>query len=257
MLALLNSQLLEWRFRMTSSNNMVSTGEIASLPLRRIHFTTPKTDRQRRMVELVRKYETDQDASLLAAVEALLPRDENGNFLAFVHGATGDEEESDVVHDLLAYLAEQMVAMHKQRQTYLRAFRLDLAGYLSEKQLRRINRLYTPKKPPREGIKNYDKKLAAYEQAVTLAQAQLGPLSGGILTLDDFWRLNQAQWMWVLRQRLGKVADMSALVAVYEGYRVQLAPLMRRLRRTDWLIDQVVYRLYGLTEDEIAVVEGR
>jgi hypothetical protein len=28
------------------------------------------------------------------------------------------------------------------------------------------------------------------------------------------------------------------------------------LARTDWLIDRGVYRLYGLTEEEIAVVEG-
>ncbi len=50
---------------------------------------------------------------------------------------------------------------------------------------------------------------------------------------------------------------MSDLVAVYEQYRAQLAPLMRRIRRTDRLIDRVVYQLYGLTEEEIAVVEGR
>jgi hypothetical protein len=36
-----------------------------------------------------------------------------------------------------------------------------------------------------------------------------------------------------------------------------LMPLKTRLAATDRLIDQVVYRLYGLTEDEIAVVESR
>ena len=36
-----------------------------------------------------------------------------------------------------------------------------------------------------------------------------------------------------------------------------LLPLKARLAATDRLIDQVVYRLYGLTEEEIAVVEGR
>ena len=28
-------------------------------------------------------------------------------------------------------------------------------------------------------------------------------------------------------------------------------------RRTDWLIDQIVYRLYGLTEEEVKIVEGK
>ena len=37
----------------------------------------------------------------------------------------------------------------------------------------------------------------------------------------------------------------------------RVLPLKERLARTDRLIDQVVYRLYGLTEEEIGVVEGR
>jgi hypothetical protein len=37
----------------------------------------------------------------------------------------------------------------------------------------------------------------------------------------------------------------------------ELAGVRDRIARTDALIDQIVYRLYGLTEEEIAVVEGR
>ena len=37
---------------------------------------------------------------------------------------------------------------------------------------------------------------------------------------------------------------------------VSLAAVRTQIERTDRLIDQVVYRLYGLTEEEIAVVEG-
>lgn len=62
--------------------------------------------------------------------------------------------------------------------------------------------------------------------------------------------------MWLLRQNLGQVDNMSNLVAVYQKYHHHLAPLMRRLQRTDWLIDQIVYQLYGLAEEEIAGVEG-
>ena len=35
-----------------------------------------------------------------------------------------------------------------------------------------------------------------------------------------------------------------------------LWPTKDQLARTDGLIDQIVYRLYGLTEEEIKVVEG-
>ena len=35
-----------------------------------------------------------------------------------------------------------------------------------------------------------------------------------------------------------------------------LLPLKEKLRKTDWLIDQIAYKLYGLTEDETRIVEG-
>ncbi len=43
----------------------------------------------------------------------------------------------------------------------------------------------------------------------------------------------------------------------YEGSLERVVPMKERLAKTDALIDQVVYRLYGLTEEEIRVVEGR
>ncbi len=34
-----------------------------------------------------------------------------------------------------------------------------------------------------------------------------------------------------------------------------MQPLMSRIEATDRVIDQIVYRLYGLTEEEIEIVE--
>ena len=36
-----------------------------------------------------------------------------------------------------------------------------------------------------------------------------------------------------------------------------LRPLLKDIAATDRLIDRIVYQLYGLTEEEIEVVEGR
>jgi hypothetical protein len=36
----------------------------------------------------------------------------------------------------------------------------------------------------------------------------------------------------------------------------KLLPLKEKLQKTDWLIDQIVDRLYGLTDEEIKIVEG-
>lgn len=76
-------------------------------------------------------------------------------------------------------------------------------------------------------------------------------------TVRALRQLTELQWREVVRHRLGDLDKMSKLAAVFEQYRAVLAPLMRRIERTDGLINQVVHQLYGLTEEEIAVVEGR
>lgn len=45
--------------------------------------------------------------------------------------------------------------------------------------------------------------------------------------------------------------------AAWEISMETLRPLLARIEATDGLIDWIVYRLYGLTEEEIAVVEDR
>ncbi len=47
-----------------------------------------------------------------------------------------------------------------------------------------------------------------------------------------------------------------ALKAEFEGSLRKLLPLRERISQTDELIDVVVYELYGLTEEEICIVEG-
>jgi len=42
----------------------------------------------------------------------------------------------------------------------------------------------------------------------------------------------------------------------YEASMAILRPLEESLTETDRLIDQIVYRLYGLTAAEVAIVEG-
>jgi hypothetical protein len=63
------------------------------------------------------------------------------------------------------------------------------------------------------------------------------------------------------RTRLGASLTDARFVArlkvEYEKSVVVLLPNKERLAFTDKLIDQIVCRLYWLTEDEIAVVEGR
>ena len=41
----------------------------------------------------------------------------------------------------------------------------------------------------------------------------------------------------------------------HENSLSRLLPIKEKLKKTDWLIDQIVYKLYGLTEEEIQLVE--
>jgi hypothetical protein len=52
-------------------------------------------------------------------------------------------------------------------------------------------------------------------------------------------------------------AFTDALEREYSASLGKLLPIRQQLAATDALIDQIVYRLYGLNEEEIAIVEGR
>lgn len=43
---------------------------------------------------------------------------------------------------------------------------------------------------------------------------------------------------------------------MFEKSLSKLLPLKKKLQKTDWLIDQIVDRLYGITDEEIKIVEG-
>jgi len=60
-----------------------------------------------------------------------------------------------------------------------------------------------------------------------------------------------------IRANLSDAAFVRMLERGYEKSLEVLLPIKERLAKTDRLIDQIVYKLYGLTEEEIDIVEGR
>jgi len=245
LLALLNSSALTYWARYSAKLKRggyyeYSSATLDPMPIRRIDFATPRSKRER-LVGHAQDLDTagDEEALLNLTNECLASK----------------PEQADVIHDILAHLGAQMTGMREEKERYQESLVLDLSGYLDNTQVTKLNRLHTLKTPPAEDTKNYYKRLATYHEAVALADAQLGSLASETLELHEFWRLNQAQWIWLLRQRLGDLANMGELVRLYEDYRAELVPLMRRIHRTDRLIDLVVYRLYGLTEEDVSLVE--
>ena len=185
-------------------------------PIRRISFTTPAPERTRLGTELQQLYADGKHAEILAQVDAYLPKDEAGNFIA-------EQERSDVVHDLLAFLAERMLEMNKQKQQEIKGFLGWLESYL--------------------GVKVED----------------LTPKT----KLQGYYEHDYESFLAVLKKNSKKLAidparrePAETLRAEFEGSLGKLTPLRERIRQTDELIDATVYRLYGLTEEEIGIVEG-
>jgi len=146
-------------------------------------------------------------------------------------------EQADVVHDLLAFLAERMIALNKQRQKKMKAF---LAWLEAELEI-------APDAKGHEGIEALTGK--------TKLKNYLGDYQKGeeALSFDEIWS--------ILRKTKNRIkrnlspSFMQEVKRAYEESLSALLPIKERLCFTDGLIDQIVYRLYDLTEEEIAIVE--
>jgi hypothetical protein len=147
-----------------------------------------------------------------------------------------ERDETDVIHDLLAFLAQQMIDLNKQKQAEVRRF----LGWL-EKKLH-----IAPKPDGSTGIDSLTGK--------TIIQGYLGDYQKGepeTAFEDFFFRLHQN------RGRIGVslTAIKAELEDEYQKSLDVLLPIKAQLATTDALIDRVVYQLYGLTEDEIRLIE--
>lgn len=144
----------------------------------------------------------------------------------------GPVEQSDVVHDLLAHLAEQMIEMNKRKQAEVKSF----LQWLEREMGAAVDDL-----SGKTYLHNY---LGDYQKGEE--------------------RLPLERLLEILRRNRRKLAVAPSgrdfqerLQREYEASLAKLLPLKARLAATDRLIDCIVYRLYGLTEEEVAVVEGR
>jgi hypothetical protein len=249
--------------------------DLEIFPIRRIFFTTPREERARLVEQLKELYSKIQDLSmsqrLLKMIEDCLPGDEAGNYLAFTRSipvreaiakgyltreqaeawALQDDdpsgfdadgkplEHSDVVHDFLAFLAEQMIELHKQKQAEIKKF----LGWLeAELQIQ-------PDSRGRVGLEALANK--------TTLKNFLGDYQKNEphLEFGGFWQLLKEN-----ERRLGVELSPNfreRLDKYYQETLRTLLPIKEKLKRTDALIDQIVYKLYGLTENEIALIEGR
>ncbi|GAB4405976.1 MAG: hypothetical protein Kow00123_18450 [Anaerolineales bacterium] len=220
-LSILNSGLMSWYYPQRLSPKHVKPSDLDRIPIRRISFTTPAERRAALGNDVKRLY------------EAYLASGDPAPVLDFVSARLAAQpEESDVVHDLLAHLAQQMIDLNKQKQAEMKGF----LAWLEREIGARVDDL-TGKSTLRNYLGDYQKD----EVPLTVED------------LLDILRKNRRR----IKADPSARAFQEALKREYEGSLGKLLPVKARLAATDRLIDLVVYRLYGLTEDEIAIVEGR
>ncbi len=191
--------------------------DILKIPIRRISFTTPPARRAALVEEAKALYSTEAPDSGCPAFKC--------GVMDFVGARlSAAPEESDVVHDLLAHLAERMIEMNKEKNTEIKGFLRWLEGEIGA---------------PVEELAN---KTALKEYYAHDFEAFTGALVKNKKKLKEGYDPTR-------REPKDKLRDE------YNASVAKLAPLMRRIEATDMLIDHIVYRLYGLTEDEIRIVE--
>ncbi len=181
-------------------------------PIRRINFTTPANERNRQLEKAKTLYQLCLNRGSIDCV------------LGFVkHHLTADPERSDIVHDLLAFLAEQMVEMNKTKGEEIHGF----LRYLEREIEVEIDTL---------------KNKTAIQSYFDLSFERL----------LEILRRNRRS----IPINLSDRNFQESLEREFTNSLATLSPLLTRIQQTDALIDQVVYQLYGLTDEEITVVEG-
>ena len=180
--------------------------ELQALPIRRIAFTTPENERGAYLVKSKQLYQGgvtngNADGLLVFAAEQLAVK----------------PERADVVHDLLAFLAERMTALNRKKRAIAKQLVIDLRDF--------------------SGIDIHSLKPKT--------------------RLEEFWKLEEADVFAHLRANKLRFDDYEEgkIRRRFLKAKDRLVPLETQIAFTDALIDQIVYRLYGLTPEEIQLVE--
>lgn len=227
--ALINSKFLCWFYTNSSAISVkddfpqVTYEELKSLPIPNINFITESDRRQTYLENTINFYQQYQ-----------INHNPNVLLTQIDHHLNQQPEQADIIHDLLAYLAEQMIELNKQKQTEIKGFLTWLARLIGTD----IDNLTNKSK-----IQNYLGDYYKQKQA------------DNHLTLDeliDILKKNKKK----LKIDISGRKEQETLAKEYQASLNTLRPIKKQLKQCDWLIDEIVYKLYKLTPEEKAIIEG-
>ena len=234
-LAILNSGITD-RFVATTSSVFrgnyfaYSRQYIEQIPYRQIDFTTPTDERERLVQEITGAYDLGDIDGALSRVRAALAA-----------------SQTDVVHDVLAHLAQTMIELNKQKQAEVGRFLGWLEDTLQikpDKQGRTLATSLSGTRPVGRPFPNY---LGDYQKGEYHYEFGENQPAG-----ENFYHYllkNKRRFVVSPETVLGDIQSQ------YEKSLEILLPIKDQLAQTDALIDKIVYRLYGLTDAEIELIE--
>ncbi len=211
-ICILNSSLIEWVYRsitMKSGRTLpqVEIDTINKLPIPRISLTTPEKERKEFFKEAVAVHKGLKYDDIIKWAEYELAMGRN-----------------DTVHDFLAYLAEQMIELNKQKNEEIKGF-----------------------------LKWLEREIGAEIDTLTNKTAIKEYHDNDFNHLLDVLKKN--------RSKISVDPSDRKKQELFEKHFTKsmsvLEPLKEKIKTTDNLIDRIVYKLYGLSEEEIEIVEGR
>lgn len=163
-------------------------------------------------------------ADLLRAVDTLLnaPAEDRAG-----------RAHADLVSDLVGFLGQRMTELHEQRQAEVRQFRTWLEGELGVP----IDALTG--RTPVEQYWRQERGVDALLDAIERNRPRITALD--VRAPRRYGARNTAR---------------DVVTEAYEMSMRRLRPILVQLDITDRLIDRLVYRLYAMTPEEIALVDG-
>lgn len=200
--------------------------------MRTINFNTPNHQRKQNLKALIERYESVRGTRSDSKLNHLLR-------IVNDHLSTSPER-SDVIHDLLSHLAGEMIRMKTDRRKAVERFWTDLEGVTEGGRFEKLH-----KGKQERTLANRSEACAAF----------VDPESRNSRSLDASLSWNEEAFKDFAKILAGQIPNLSDLVGVYREYASEVQDFNRQLQRIDGLIDQIVYRLYGLTDEEIRIVE--
>lgn len=235
-LGILNSKLISYYHRRVFLDlalqrfQKILIKDAKTFPIPRIVISTPASERARLAAELAQAYE-----------DALAENDVRDILERVTQHLAASPAQSDVVHDFLAQLAQQMIDGNKEKQMVTRAFWDDLEGVSDAAAFKALQK---------------GKQEASLLRASDIFQPLLRADSHATRTLEESLAWSEQAFKAFAKALASRIKNLSDLVSVYRKHSARYSAIAARLRFTDALIDEIVYRLYDLSVDEIKIVKG-